>query len=112
MKRVHLTRQLTLEAPQRLPDEAGGFSESWVALGTLWAEVTPRTGREKVGEAITISAMNFRITVRGAPPGAESRPKPDQRFRDGNRLFLIQAVSERDPAGRFLTCFATEEVVA
>jgi head-tail adaptor len=34
------------------------------------------------------------------------------RFREGDRAFPIQAVSERDPAGRFLTCFAIEEVAA
>jgi hypothetical protein len=32
------------------------------------------------------------------------------RFRDGARLYRIEAVQESDPMGRFLTCFAVEEV--
>jgi head-tail adaptor len=53
--------------------------------------------------------MGYRITVRAAPQGAPSRPKPSQRFRDGARIFSIDAVTESDPGGRFLVCFATEE---
>ncbi|MGB4908701.1 MAG: head-tail adaptor protein, partial [Tabrizicola sp.] len=52
----------------------------------------------------------YRITVRGTPTGSPSRPKAGQRFREGTRLFLIQAVTERDQFGRYLTCFAREEV--
>ena len=36
---------------------------------------------------------------------------PEQRLRHGNRLFQIEAVAERDPEGRYLTCFAYEEIV-
>jgi len=107
-----LNRMLALEGVERAPDGAGGFSESWVALGDLWAEVTARTGRERAEAGVPVSSMSYRIVVRGAPEGAPSRPKPEQRFRDGARVFTIQAVSERDPAGRYLTCFATEEVAA
>ena len=57
-----------------------------------------------------LSAVPYRVTVRGAPTGAPSRPKAGQRLREGARLFLIQAVTERDQFGRYLTCFAREEV--
>ncbi|MFT7254059.1 MAG: head-tail adaptor, partial [Paracoccaceae bacterium] len=33
-----LSRRLTLEAAVRLPDGAGGFSETWEPLGHIWAE--------------------------------------------------------------------------
>ena len=112
MKCVHLNRKLTLEAPDRVPDGAGGFTEGWTALGELWAEVVARTGREKQGEAVPVSNVGYRITVRGAPVGASNRPMPDQRFRDGSRVFRILAVAERDPGGMYLTCFAEEEVAA
>jgi hypothetical protein len=48
--------------------------------------------------------------VRGAPVGAQRRPKAEQRFRDGTRLFRILSVTERDPQGRFLICQTEEEV--
>ncbi len=107
-----LNRRLTLEEPQRTPDGAGGFVETWVALGTHWAELKPGSGREREGEFVTVSRVPYRITVRGAPVGAPSRPKPEQRFRDGGRHFRILAVTERDGRGQYLTCFAEEELGA
>lgn len=112
MKRVQLNRQLVLEAPERLADGAGGFTDSWVPLGIVWAEVSARTGREKQGEAVPVSNVGYRITVRGAPVGDSNRPLPEQRFRDGTRVYRILAVTEHDPEGRYLTCFADEEVAA
>lgn len=111
MSLPHLNHALTLEAPERISDGAGGYTEVWLALGTLWAEITARTGRETDHGGAPVSRVGYRITVRGAPFGAASRPKPEQRFRDGQRKFTIQAVAERDPEGRYLTCFAEEEVV-
>lgn len=112
MSAVKLSRPLALEEPQRVADGAGGFSVVWVALGTLWAEVLPGSGRKVAGEELMLAAVPYRITVRGAVVGSAARPKPDQRFRDGARVFTILAVTERDPAGHHLLCFAREEVPA
>lgn len=110
MASVRLTRKLVLEEAQTSPDGAGGFDTVWTGLGTLWAEVSPRTGRDRAGEAVSLSHTTYRIVVRAAPEGAPSRPRPGQRFRDGSRLFHIVAVTERDAEARYLTCFAEEEV--
>ena len=104
----HLNRKLILEAPERVADGAGGFTESWSALGIIWAEVLPRgSGRE-----VEASELGLKITVRAAPQGAPSRPDAAMRFRDGDRLYRIEAVTEADPAGRYLVCFSKEEVGA
>ncbi|MGR3712268.1 MAG: head-tail adaptor protein [Shimia sp.] len=108
---VTLSRQLVLEIPMQAPDGAGGFARSWYTLGTLWAEVTAMTGRERDGGDVSVATSRFRITVRGAPVASSKRPAPGQRFRDGTRLFTIQSVSERDVQGRYLQCLAVEEVV-
>ena len=112
MSDVQLSRAMVLEAPQRVADGAGGFALTWVAQGTLWAEVRPGSGREAAGTEVVFAAVPYRITVRGAPVGSTARPKPEQRLRDGTRVFTILAVSERDPQGRYLQCFAREEVPA
>lgn len=112
MSAPRLNRKLVLEEAQRLPDGAGGFSVTWVTKGTLWAAVDAGTGRERAGESVTVSAVGYRITVRAAPQGTASRPKPDQRFKDGARVFRITAVAEAEAVGRYLTCFAVEEVLA
>jgi head-tail adaptor len=110
MKAPDLNRALVLEGAQRVSDGAGGYSESWAALGVLWAAFSPGTGRDIPGVEVTLASVPYRITVRAAPYGSPSRPKPEQRFREGARVFSILAVTEADPDGRYLTCFAREEV--
>lgn len=109
MKVPALNRRLSLEEPQRVADGAGGFSQTWVELGQLWAEVKAGTGRERDGGFLTVARVAYRITVRAAPEGSPARPRPEQRFREGNRVFNILAVAERDAGCKYLTCFAEEE---
>lgn len=104
----HFNRKLVLEAPQRVSDGAGGFSETWAALGIIWGEVLPRgAGRE-----VEASELKLKVTVRAAPQGAPSRPTAAMRFRDGDRIYVIDAVTEAEAAGRYLICFVKEEVGA
>lgn len=109
MKAPHLNRALELETATRAPDGAGGFVTVWTPVATLWAEVVAGTGRDAAGEEVILTSVNYRITVRAAPPGAANRPRPEQRFREGMRVFSILAVAERDPAGRWLACTCREE---
>lgn len=112
MTRPHLTRQLLLEAPVRTPDGAGGYALGWTGLGLLWADMRAGPAREAAGIGTALSKVTYRITVRAAPVGDPSRPVPDQRFRDGARIFRILTVAEADPAGRYLVCQTEEEVAA
>lgn len=112
MKQPLLNRKLVLEEAQLIPDGAGGYARSWVPLGTMWAEITAGTGRERALETVTVSSIPLRITVRAAPPGAPSRPKPEQRFTAQGRVFGILAVTEADDNAQYLVCFAQEEVSA
>nr|WP_326297955.1 head-tail adaptor protein [Mesobacterium sp. TK19101] len=107
-----MTRALALEAPQIVADGAGGFVTTWAVLGTVWADVALRSGRAARGGAGVIGDAGYRITLRAAPVGSEGRPQAGQRFRDGTRVFRIEAVAEADALGRNLTCFASEEVAA
>lgn len=107
-----LDRRMVLETPTRVADGAGGFALTWTIRGVLWAALKPGTGREAAGEEVVIAQTPYRIVVRGAPVGSEARPKPEDRLRDGARVFTLLAVTEADPRGQFLTCFAREEVAA
>ncbi len=110
MRAPRLTRKLTLETAQRTADGAGGQNLSWSVLGTLWAEISLRSGRERAGEGGQVSQTGYRVSVRAAPPTSTMRPRVDQRFREGGRIFRILSVGERDPEGRYLTCFVQEEL--
>ncbi|AHD09315.1 head-tail adaptor protein [Phaeobacter gallaeciensis] len=107
-----LNRCLALEDPRRTSDGAGGFLEAWQLLGHHWCEMRALTGRSTDQSGTSLSLQRYRITLRAHPTGSPARPRPDQRLRDGARIFRIDAVAEGDPDGRFLTCFATEETSA
>ncbi len=111
MRAPLLDRQMTLEAPQRLADGAGGYQTTWTVLGTLWARVQSGRGRESRSQSAPISRVPYTITVRGAPQGSDRRPVAGQRLRDGARIFVVLAVTEADPNGRYLTVSAEEETV-
>lgn len=108
----HLNRRLTLETPATIEDGAGGHEPIWTVLGVHWASIKSRTGRERTGLAAPISRTPVTITVRAAPEGDLARPRPEQRFRDGQRLFNIRAVRDLDAQGLYLACDAYEEVIA
>lgn len=110
MNSPRLNMELLLETPERIADGAGGFIETWAPLGTVWGEVTARTGRLVSGEAVAVSATGHRITLRAAPVGHSNRPRPGQRFRMGPRVFRVDAVSEADERGLYLTCQCEEEL--
>lgn len=105
-----LNRALVLEERVDHADGAGGLRNSWNALGTLWAEVRSLSGRETGALGVARSKVGLKIKIRAMPQGSLMRPRPDQRFRDGARVFRITAVAEAEPVGRYLMCYANEEV--
>ena len=109
---VRLLRRLVLEAPERTPDGAGGVVASWVPVGTRWAGGTARTSRADLVAGLERPRVRYRIVVRGAPVGAAQRPRPEQRLREGGRVFSILTVAERDAGGRHLEMLAEEGVLS
>jgi head-tail adaptor len=103
-----LRRRLTLEARVAEPDGSGGFEAGWAALGLLWAELEPLGGGESFAGGRPRPRQRYRIVVRGAPWGAPSRPRADQRFRERPRVFDILSVAETDGEGWFLEILAEE----
>ncbi len=110
MRSPILNRQLTLEDAYRVPDNAGGYTTQWQALGQHWALIRPGVGRERAVNALTLSRVILRIIIRAAPIESPMRPHAGQRFREGSRIYAITAVTERDRTGRYLVCHAEEEV--
>ena len=110
MTAPRLNRSLVLEAAVRTADGAGGYTTNWTPLGVVWAEMKAGTGREVGAASTTLSRVPYKITVRAAPYGAVSRPTPGQRFREGGRVFQINAVAEAGARAQYLTCHVDEEV--
>ena len=108
---VRLSRRLVLEARESVPDGSGGFAVAWERMGTMWAEVEARSGRQEFVGGQPRARTGYRILVRAAPVGAASRPRPEQRLREGVRVFDILSVAEHDAGGRYLEIIAEEGVL-
>lgn len=110
MKEVRLLRKVALEERTAVPDGAGGWVYSWEQLGVHWADIRGGGGGEAYeGDRQTARASHV-LTVHASRPGSPSRPRPDQRFRDGAQIYEILSVSEIDSAGRYLACTADRKV--
>ncbi len=90
------TRRLTLEERAAAPDGAGGLEEIWVEVAALWAALRATGARERAEGHSEAAKVSHRAEVRWAPPGALARPRPDQRLREGERLYAIRGVAEAD----------------
>lgn len=101
--------QLVLEQHYQEPDGAGGYAEGWLSLGTVWAEIRAGTGREQWASGLPVGRVPYRVITPAAPAGSLSRPRADQRFREGERIFWIRAVAERGTNGAYLVCFCDVE---
>ncbi|WP_114283664.1 head-tail adaptor protein [Candidatus Halocynthiibacter alkanivorans] len=110
-KVVHLNRKLVLEQRQRVADGAGGFTELWQPLGMLWGAIHAGAGRARAEDTVSVSSVPYRITVRASEEGAVSRPQPDQRLREGGRIFSIYAVADHPENAHYLICHTRQEVV-
>lgn len=110
-REIRLTRNLTLEERESVPDGSGGFDVAWLSRGTLWGEISASSGREDFLSDEIRPRVRYRIIVRAAPFGTPSRPRPDQRFREGARIFDILTVAEHDVYGRYLEIVSEEGVL-
>lgn len=97
-----LNRRLVLEAPVETGDGAGGVVRTYEAVATLWAQVTPVSGRTDVAGDSLGAMLRHHIVVR-SPSGVGTR----HRLRDGTRVYRILAVRESDDR-RFLEIDAEE----
>lgn len=103
-----LRQHLTLEAHVDAPDLGGGWHRRWVEIGRHFAAILPSSGAEAALGSQQAQRVTHRVVVRASGHGHAIRPRADQRFRNGLRLFDIKAVFERDPRGRYLTCLCEE----
>ncbi|MFV0294848.1 MAG: phage head closure protein, partial [Hyphomicrobiaceae bacterium] len=97
---------LALETPQRTPDGGGGGVVTWTTTATVWADIQPAHGRERVIGEQRSGEITHEITIRHRPGIT-----PAMRFRLGARLFQIIAVRDIDESRRILRCQCQEELL-
>jgi len=106
----NLSRKLILQKRSDVSDGAGGFEANWEPIGSLWGDVVVQAARARETSLNDASLVRLKIAVRSAPVGSSMRPIAGQRFVEGTRIYNIDAVSDADELGLYLTCWAKEEV--
>ena len=98
-----LRRRVTLEMQVRTPDGGGGVAIAWAPIADLWAELRGLTGTEQfVAEGLQ-GKVTHEIVIR-----RRADVVPAMRLRYGQRLFIIEAVLDRDGLEPFLRILAEE----
>ncbi len=99
-----LRLRLILEKPAETPDGAGGRTLAWSASGIVAAELLPVRPEERgSGQGIADLTLH-KVIIRHRADVA-----PGDRFRFGQRTFLLLAVTDPHEDGRYLVCLAEEE---
>ena len=98
-----LRHRLTLEAPVRTSDGAGGAFETWQPIAELFAAMRAIGGNETVAHDRVTGRITHEFWLR--PRGDLA---PSLRFRLGMRLFHIHAVLIADEHGRRMRCLCEE----
>lgn len=98
-----LRTELVVEDLIATGDGAGGVTESWVEIATLFAHVEPARARVRFGADQHQVEATHRITIRHRE-GIFRR----MRFRNRERVFEIRSIADPDETGRYLV-FETRE---
>ena len=98
-----LRERVTLEAPVRTSDGAGGATVTWQPVADIFAAIYATSGSEVVAADRITGRITHEFWVR---PRADLTPS--LRFRQGTRLFHIHAVLIADDHRRRLRCLCEE----
>jgi SPP1 family predicted phage head-tail adaptor len=98
-----LRQRLTLEELSRVADGGGGFTETWIAVATLFANVRPVAGEERVEADRLAGRVTHEIVLRYRPGIV-----PAMRFRQDTRIFHILAAIDVEERRRWLNCLCEE----
>ncbi len=100
-----LRHRLTLQAPQRTPEDGGTATIAWSHVTDLFARIRPLAGREIVSADGLAARVTHEVTIRMTENVA-----PQMRFVFGTRTFDIHAVLDIDGRRRWLRCLCEERL--
>lgn len=99
-----LRKRLVLQAEGLVPDGTGGQTSGWTTLGEIWADVVPVSGSMALA-ANYDRRLTHTIRMRFRH---DLEVTSGMRLLDGNRVFTIRAVTNRNERNRWLDILAEE----
>ncbi|MEL6678276.1 MAG: head-tail adaptor protein [Pseudomonadota bacterium] len=104
----NLNRRMVLETRRTRLDASGETHTVWEPLGTVYVALMRGSGRMTEAGGREVPLNRQRILQRAVAETALSRPRPGDRYRAGDSVFAILAVSDWDPVGRYLQVHVEE----
>ena len=98
-----LRHRLSLQREARTADGGGGFARTWSTYATVWGEVRPLSGTERLRAERLENPVTYRVRIR-------HRDDVDaaDRILSGVRAFRIVSLRNPDERGRFIESQAIE----
>ena len=110
MRSGALSQRITLQQRAVAQDATGGQLATWSDVATVWAEVTPLSGRELIAAQAVASETSHQITLRWQPAFADPQTVAALRVVMNGRCFNISAAINEDERNRTLTLLVSEGV--
>lgn len=98
-----LKHRVTIEAPVKTPDGAGGFTTSYSTIATVYAAIWPVSASEQVQAMQATMTITHKITIR-----YRSVLKGSWRLKYGNKYYSIVSIINPNMDNKFLTILAKE----
>jgi SPP1 family predicted phage head-tail adaptor len=110
MRISKLQQRITVQRRSTTLDAYGQEINSWINIGTVWAEVKPLSGREKMrSNAMVVEAeLTHQVTVRYSELFTPSTTADAWRILFGTRIFNITASMNVDEADKTIIFDCTE----
>lgn len=106
MRAGDLRRRVTLQSRSTIKDSFGAQSTAWSDVATVWAEVSPLSGRELMAAQSINVEISHLVTIRFQQQFAGPKAVAAMRILYGDRIFNIHASLDTDERHRSiqLTC--------
>jgi len=101
----NLRKQIVIQSEQQTPDGAGGYALAWTNVATVWAEISPVSGRELSAAGQLEGRVTHKMTTRWRGDLAITT---DMRILYNARPFNIRAVINTDESNQWADILVEE----
>ena len=98
-----LNKYITIQAPSKVSDSMGGFTETWNDVDQVWAAIWPVSAKEQIQSGQMTMAVTMRIRIR-----YRSVFRPNWRIKYGNRYFSIVSIVNPNEKNEYLDLLCKE----
>ena len=101
----NLRQRVVIQQLTRTDDGAGGYTETWAAIATVFADVYPLKGNERYEAQQVQANLSHRVTIR-----YRAGVEPSMRLQYGTRILTIEAVIDPEERHRELILMCSEVI--